>query len=129
MFLSKSERNFLLQREDTDKNQQRYIRYKLRRKIKHFYYNELPLLVEQGYISAASDVAANSWSEAACSHTPEKKTSKNGINHAQHSDSGSATRHFNAKVARADRASGGDGYYLGSTVRSSIGPIELRLMR
>ncbi len=59
-------------------------------------------------------------SEAASSHTPEKKTSKNGINHAQHSDSGSATRHFNAKVARADRASGGDGYYLGSTVRSSI---------
>ena len=51
-----------------DKNQQRYIRYKLRRKIRHFYDSELPLLVEQGYISAAGDVAANSCSVAAGSH-------------------------------------------------------------
>lgn len=68
------------------KNKQRYIRYKLRRKIKHFYDDELPLLVEQGYITVASSVAANSCSVAAGSYIPEKKTSKNGINPAQNID-------------------------------------------
>ncbi|MDQ3977892.1 MAG: hypothetical protein M3264_15330 [Thermoproteota archaeon] len=58
MFLSKAERDFLLQRGEPSKNQQRYIRYKLWGKIKHFYNSELPLLIEQGYMVAG--VAANS---------------------------------------------------------------------
>ncbi|MDQ3836927.1 MAG: hypothetical protein M3270_08345 [Thermoproteota archaeon] len=46
MFLTKAERDLLVQREGMDKNKQQYVRYKLRRKIKHFYDNELPLLVQ-----------------------------------------------------------------------------------
>jgi hypothetical protein len=67
LFLSKAERNFFLQRQGMDKNKQRYIRHKLRRKIKHLSDNELPLLVEQGYI--AGNVAANSCGVAAGSHS------------------------------------------------------------
>jgi len=42
-FLSKTQRDFLLQKGDINKTQQRYIRYKLRKKIKQFYDNQLPL--------------------------------------------------------------------------------------
>ena len=66
MFLSKAERDFLRQKGVISKNQQRYIRYKLRRKIKHFCNSELPLLIDQGYITP--DVAANSYGVAANSH-------------------------------------------------------------
>ena len=86
MFLTKAERDFLLQRGEINKNQQRYIGYKLRRKIKHFYESELPLLLEQGYITVAGSVADNSCGMAACSHESEKKTSKNGVKDAQISD-------------------------------------------
>jgi hypothetical protein len=66
LFLSKAERDFLRQKGVISKNQQRYIRYKLRRKIKHFCNSELPLLIDQGYITP--DVAANSYGVAASSH-------------------------------------------------------------
>jgi hypothetical protein len=65
------ERDFLLQRGEINKNQQRYIRYKLRRKIKHFYNNELPLLIEHGYIVAG--MAAISCGVAAGSHHEDSR--------------------------------------------------------
>jgi hypothetical protein len=71
LFLSKAERDFLLQRQEINKNQQRYIRYKLRRKIKHFYNNELPLLIEHGYIVAGG--AANDCGVAASTHSADSR--------------------------------------------------------
>jgi hypothetical protein len=52
------------------KTRQRYIRYKLRRKIKQFYDVELPLLVDKGYIvnNNGSGVGANDYGVAAGSH-------------------------------------------------------------
>jgi hypothetical protein len=50
LFLTKAELNFLPKKEEASKTQQRYIRYKLRKKIKQFYDYDLPLLVDQGYI-------------------------------------------------------------------------------
>jgi hypothetical protein len=76
LFLTKAERDFLIQSEGIDRNKQRYIRYKLRRKIKHFYHNELPLLVKKGYI--ADDAAANSYSVAVCGHNDSKSDNKKG---------------------------------------------------
>ena len=76
MFLTRAERDFLLQSEGMNRNKQRYIRYKLRRKIKHFYDNELPLLVKQGYI--ADNVAANSSRVAASSHNNNKSDNEDG---------------------------------------------------
>ena len=48
--LSQAERALLSGVKEFSKTQQRYIRYKLRRKIKEFYNVELPLLMEKGYI-------------------------------------------------------------------------------
>ena len=67
MFLSKTERDFLLNTgREISKAQRRYIRYKLRRKIKQFYDVELPLLVDKGYIvnNNGSGVAANDYGVA-----------------------------------------------------------------
>jgi hypothetical protein len=66
-FLSKAERDYLLQIRELTKTQQRYIRYKLHRKIKQFYGIELPLLIDKGYI-----VAANDCGVAASSHVQER---------------------------------------------------------
>jgi hypothetical protein len=66
--LSQAECDFLLQKGEISKNQQRYIRYKLRRKIKPFYDNELPHLIEQGNITCRGSVAANNCGLASCSH-------------------------------------------------------------
>jgi hypothetical protein len=66
--LTQTERDYLLQRREIGKPQQRYIRYKLHKKIKQFYEIELPLLMEKGYIVAASSHAA-----AISSHVQEKK--------------------------------------------------------
>jgi len=74
LFLSKAERDFLLQRGEISKNLQRYIRYKLRKKIKHFYNRRLPLLIDQGYIIAG--VAANSWGVAAGSRHNNNSNNK-----------------------------------------------------
>jgi hypothetical protein len=49
---------------ELSKTQQRYIRYKLRKKIREFYNPELPLLIENGY-STADNVAASSYVVAA----------------------------------------------------------------
>jgi hypothetical protein len=73
LFLTKAERDFLPQRGEISKNMQRYIRYKLRKKIKHFYNSRLPLLIDQGYIIAG--VAANSCGVAAGS--PHNNNSNN----------------------------------------------------
>jgi hypothetical protein len=86
LFLTKAERDFLLQREQNEKNRQRYIRYKLRRKIKHFYDNELPLLVDKGYIvnNNGSGVPVNDYGVAAGSHIyhhhQERHGYKNNVN-------------------------------------------------
>jgi hypothetical protein len=56
----------LLQTKELSKTQQRYIRYKLRKKIKQFYSVELPLLTDKGYI--VNNMAANSCGVAASSH-------------------------------------------------------------
>jgi hypothetical protein len=82
LFLSKAERDFLLQREEMDKNKQRYIRYKLRRKIKQFYDVELPLLVDKGYIvnNNGSGVAANDYGVAAGSHIYHHHEQQHGYN-------------------------------------------------
>ena len=60
LFLTKAELNFLHKKEEASKTQRRYIRYKLRKKIKQFYDYDLPLLVDQGYIvrNVASITAA-----------------------------------------------------------------------
>jgi len=50
LFLSQAERDFILQAKELSKTQQRYIRYKLRKKVKQFYNKELPLLINKGYI-------------------------------------------------------------------------------
>jgi hypothetical protein len=63
--LSKLERDLLLNTREINKTQQRYIRYKLRKKIKQFYNVELPLLIEKGYVIG---VAANTNGVAAGSH-------------------------------------------------------------
>jgi hypothetical protein len=63
---SQRERDFYFKEREINKNQQRYTLYKLRRKIKHFYNSELPLLIEHGYIVAG--VAANDCTVAASSH-------------------------------------------------------------
>ena len=66
LFLSKTERDFLLQTREINKTQQRYIRYKLRKKIKQFYSVELPLLSDKGYI--VNNMAANDCGVATGSH-------------------------------------------------------------
>lgn len=48
------ERAFLLQAKELSKTQQRYIRYKLRKKTKQFYNVELPLLIKKGYITTST---------------------------------------------------------------------------
>jgi hypothetical protein len=66
----------LLQTKELSKTQQRYIRYKLRKKIKQFYSVELPLLVDKGYVapqplvvaSNSGGVAANDCGVASGSH-------------------------------------------------------------
>ena len=50
MLLSQAEKDFLLQTKELSKTQQRFIRYKLRKNVKQFYNNELPLLINKGYI-------------------------------------------------------------------------------
>jgi hypothetical protein len=74
LFLTKAERDFLLQRGEISKNLQRYIWYKLRKKIKHFYNSRLPLLIEQGYIIAS--VAANTSGVAAGSRHNNNSNNK-----------------------------------------------------
>jgi hypothetical protein len=87
LFLTKAERDLLLQREEMAKNKQRYIRYKLRRKIKQFYDVELPLLVDKGYIvnNNGSGVAAYDYGVAAGSHIyhhhQQRHGYKNNDNH------------------------------------------------
>jgi hypothetical protein len=71
VFLTKTERDLLLQSREFSKTQQRYIRYKLNRKIKQFYGIELPLLIDKGYI-----VAANSCGVAAGSHASDNSGSR-----------------------------------------------------
>ena len=65
--LSQAERVLLSGRKELSKTQRRYIRYKLRKKIKEFYNLEPPLLIENGYITA-DIVAANSYGVAASGH-------------------------------------------------------------
>lgn len=74
LFLTKAERDFLIQSEGIDRNKQRYTRYKLRRKIKHFYDNELPLLVKKGHI--ADDAVANRYSVAYAATTTVRVITK-----------------------------------------------------
>jgi hypothetical protein len=81
LFLTKAERDLLLQREEMAKNKQRYIRYKLRRKIKQFYDIGLPLLVDKGYIvnNNGSGVAANDYGVAAGSHVYHHHQQRHGL--------------------------------------------------
>ncbi len=82
MFLSKAERDFLLNTgREISKTQQRYIRYKLRRKLKQFYGVELPLLIEKGYV--ITSVAANTNAVASGGHVPHEHTNKTSVKHAQ----------------------------------------------
>jgi hypothetical protein len=82
LFLSKAEIDFLLNTgKDISKTQQRYIRYKLRKKLKQFYGVELPLLIEKGY--AITSVAANTNAVAARGHFPHEHTNKTSVEHAQ----------------------------------------------
>ncbi len=69
MLLTRTELDFLLELREFTKPQKRYIRYKLRRKVKEFLCNELPLLRQKGYIiDTISDVAASNYGVAASSH-------------------------------------------------------------
>jgi hypothetical protein len=82
LFLSKTERDFLLNTgREISKTQQRYIRYKLRRKLKQFYGVEQPLLNEKGYIMTS--VAANTNAVAAGRRVPHEQTNKTSVEHAQ----------------------------------------------
>jgi hypothetical protein len=82
LFLSKTERDFLLNTgREISKTQQRYIRYKLRRKLKQFYGVALPLLIEKGYIMTS--VAANTNAVAAGRCVPHEQTNKTSVEHAQ----------------------------------------------
>jgi hypothetical protein len=80
--LSQAELAFLLQTKELSKTQQRYIRYKLRRKVKQFYSVELPLLIEKGYV--ITSVAANTNAVAAGSHASHEQTNKTSVEHAQY---------------------------------------------
>jgi hypothetical protein len=78
--LTNAELDFLLQNSNFTTTQQRYIRYKLRRKIKQFFGSELPLLMDKGYISNGgvdSMVAANSCGVAVGSHAREQEDNNN----------------------------------------------------
>ena len=58
-FLTQSEREFLLGKREFTKDQQYYIRSRLRKKVKTFFGIELPLLDERGFLAACSkDLAA-----------------------------------------------------------------------
>jgi hypothetical protein len=82
LFLSKAERDLLLNTgREISKTEQRYIRYKLRRKIKQFYGVELPLLIEKGDV--ITSVAANTNSVAAGCHVRHGQTNKTSVEHAQ----------------------------------------------
>jgi hypothetical protein len=82
LFLSKAERDFLLSiGREISKTQQRYIRYKLRRKLKQFCGVELPLLIEKGYV--ITSVAANTNAVAAGGHVSHEQTNKTSVEHAQ----------------------------------------------
>ena len=57
-FLTQAERNLLANTEGLSKSQQRYIRYKLRKKVKRFYDSELPLLIDKGYITTSTGITS-----------------------------------------------------------------------
>ena len=89
MFLSKAERDFSVSAGSDlqiTAGYSRVIKSRLQKKIERFTSEELPLLIDKGFIQsktlAASDVTGfNSVTENCI--TEEKKTSKNGIKDAQ----------------------------------------------
>jgi hypothetical protein len=92
LFLNKAERDFSVSAgsglQITD-GYSRVIKSRLQKKIERFITEELPLLIDKGFIQsktlAASDVTGFSSVTENC-NTEEKKTSKNGIKDAQISD-------------------------------------------